>query len=156
MSGHADVNGFATLGAARTVAGMSPEPPPPSTPTPEPAEAELPLEQRLRRALPPAMKARDTAAVSALRTALAAIANAGAVAAPAPPATGGTIAGAHIGLGAGEAARRELSDDQVAAIVRAEIDERLTAAAEYTDHGQADQAARVTAEAAVLAAHLER
>jgi uncharacterized protein YqeY len=137
---------------------MPPEPPSPSpsSPSPQPAEADLPLEQRLRRALTPAMKARDTAAVPALRTALAAIANAGAVAAPAPPATGGTIAGAHIGLGAGEATRRELSDEQVAAIVRAEIDERLTAAAEYTHHGQPDQAAQVTAEAAVLAAHLER
>jgi uncharacterized protein YqeY len=127
---------------------------PPAPPPPEGSEEELPLEQRLRRALTPAMKARDTTAVSALRTTLAAIANAEAVAVPTPPPTGGLIAGAHVGLGAGEATRRVLSGEQVASIVRAEIDERRTAAAEYTHHGQTDEAARVTAEADVLAAHL--
>jgi uncharacterized protein YqeY len=48
------------------------------------------LHERLRRALPAAMKARDRPAVTALRSALAAIDNAGAVdPAQAPSASGG-------------------------------------------------------------------
>jgi uncharacterized protein YqeY len=120
---------------------------------PETPEVE-PLEQRLRQALPKAMKARDAAAVSALRTTLAAIANAEAVEAPAVPETTGRIAGARIGVGAGEAARAELSEEQIASIVRAEVAERVEAAADYERAGQAEPAERLRAEAAVLTAHL--
>ena len=113
------------------------------------------LAGRLRQALPRAMKARDAAAVSALRTTLAAIANAEAVAAPDPPPGGsGPIAGARSGVGAGEATRLALTEDQIAGIVRAEIDERRSAADEYRRVGQADEADRLGAEAAVLQAHL--
>jgi uncharacterized protein len=114
-----------------------------------------PLRDRLRAALPPAMKARDRDAVAALRSALAAIENAEAVAPP-PPARlqEGVIAGATAGLGSGEAGRVDLSEDEVAAIVRAEVDERRAAAGDYALAGQSERAARPTAEADVLAGHL--
>ena len=69
------------------------------------------IRTRLRRALGDALKARDADTVSALRTAIGAIANAEAVeAGPGRPAgTGSTqFAGTVAGLGAGEAARLRL------------------------------------------------
>jgi uncharacterized protein len=63
---------------------------------------------RMRRALTAAMKARDQRAVAALRSALAAIDNAEAVEAAGeghPPGEG-RIAGAVLGVGAAEVARR--------------------------------------------------
>jgi uncharacterized protein len=118
---------------------------------PAPPGDDLPA--RLRLALTAALRARDMTAAAALRSALGAIGNAEAVPVPAaPPATGGPhVAGATPGLGAAEAERRRLSPAQVAAIVRAEIDERLTAAAQYERAGRADRAARLAAEARALA-----
>jgi uncharacterized protein len=118
-----------------------------------------PLRSRLRRALPAAMKARDAAAVAALRSALAAIDNAEAIegrpaSASASMSTGGVIAGAAPGLGAGEAERLDLSERQIVDIVRAEVADRRSAAAGYERAGQPDRAARLTAEADTLAAHL--
>jgi uncharacterized protein YqeY len=115
-----------------------------------------PLYTRLRQALPAALKARDHVAVAALRSAVSAIDNAQAVEAPPAPRSGGVIAGAVTGLGAGDAPRRELSDDDIAAIVGAELAERRRAAADYERAGQDDAAARLRAEADVLAAHLRR
>lgn len=115
------------------------------------------MRERLRAALKVAMKARDAAAVNALRTALAAVDNAEAVAVPATAATPlveGVIAGAAAGVGATEAPRRVLTEDEVAAIVAAEVDERRAAAGDYRDAGQFGRAARLTAEADALAAHL--
>jgi hypothetical protein len=90
---------------------------------------------RLQLALREALKARDTIATSALRSALAAIDNAGAVPpAPAPPAgtasshVAGAVAGAVAGLGAGEAERRRLTEAEVQELVRAEIADRQAAA----------------------------
>lgn len=115
-----------------------------------------PLRVRLRRALPLAMKARDQAAVTALRSALAAIENAEAVAPSGPPGqSSGVIAGAATGLGAGEAARRELSEQQIFGIVQAEVTDRRTTAGAYERAGQVHEAARLRAEADVLAAHLD-
>ena len=107
---------------------------------------------RLRDALLAARKGRDAARVSALRSALSAIDNAEtpddvAVYASASP----TIAGAVSGLGAAEVARRELSDSQIRDLLRAEVDERLTAARQVTAGGHAERAATLLAEAAVLA-----
>jgi uncharacterized protein YqeY len=117
---------------------------------------------RLRTALLAARKDRDTARVSALRSALSAIDNAGAV----PTATLGTpipvhidpdapssgkIAGGVVGLGAAEVARRELSDTQIHELLRAEIDERLTAAEQAAGGGHGERATVLRAEAAVLA-----
>jgi uncharacterized protein YqeY len=106
----------------------------------------------LRRALTTALKARDAVAVSALRSALAAIENAGAVdPVQAPPPGRGPIAGAVEGLGAAEVERRPVD---VGAVVAAEVEQRRTAAREYAALGRADRAGRLQAEADVLAAHL--
>jgi uncharacterized protein len=113
------------------------------------------LRTKLRDALPAAIKAQDRGAIAALRSALAAIDNAEAVAAPTPPPPGSSeIAGAVTGLGSTEAVRAELSDDEVDAVVRAEIADRRTAAADYERLGRTEDAARLAAEADVLAAHL--
>ena len=115
------------------------------------------LRRRLRAALVPAMKARDGAAVAALRSALGAIDNAEAVqAAPGPPAGAGhpDLAGTVAGVGAAEAARRSLSEAEVEAIVRAEVADRRAAADGYERAGRPDQAGRLRAEADVLDAHL--
>jgi uncharacterized protein YqeY len=119
-----------------------------------PSDAASPLYTRLRQALPPALKARDQVAVAALRSAVAAIDNAQAVEGPPIPRTGGVIAGAVTGLGAGEAPRRHLAESDIAAIVDAEVADRRTAADDYERAGQAAAAARLRAEADVLASHL--
>jgi uncharacterized protein YqeY len=109
----------------------------------------------LRRALTVAIKARDAVAVSALRSALAAIENATAVnAEPASSSPTGPIAGAVSGLGAGEVARRQLTEADVHALVSAEVEQRLAAAAQLDGLGRPDRAERLRAEAAVLSAHL--
>jgi len=111
---------------------------------------------RLQAALRDALKMRDTMARSALRSALAAIDNAGAVpagpapAGPAPAAGGLHVAGAAAGLGAGEGERRRLSEDDVDQIVRAEVAERQAAARVYDQQGHPDQADRLRREASVL------
>lgn len=93
-------------------------------------------------------------AVSALRSALSAIANAEATPVPAPQATigGPHFAGSAAGLGAGEAPRLHLSRAQMDEIVRAEISERRAAAQEYEQADHADQAARLRREVQVLSA----
>jgi hypothetical protein len=114
----------------------------------------------LRDALLAARKDRDAARVSALRSALSAIDNAGAVptatlgsATPAsmnPDApSSGTIAGGVVGLGAAEVARRVLSDEQIRSLLQGEIDERLAAAREI-EASHFERAATMRAEAAVL------
>lgn len=93
-------------------------------------------------------------AASALRSALAAIANAEAVPADqsaAAPTTSQHVAGAAAGLGAGEARRRDLTDAEVGQIAGAEIAERMAAAADYESRGHAEQARRLRREARVLA-----
>ncbi|WP_051179065.1 hypothetical protein [Nocardia concava] len=112
-----------------------------------------PLRDRLRAALPAAMKSRDRPATAALRSALGAIDNAEAV--DGSEVRAGAIESSAVGLGAAERARRDLTEAEIAAIVRAEIDERLTAAKEYESLASgADRAATLRAEAAALAAHL--
>jgi uncharacterized protein YqeY len=124
------------------------------TAMPGPPDPALPLHIRLRRALPSALKARDQATVAALRSVLAAIDNAQAVEAPPAPRSDSVVAGAVTGLGAGEAPRRQLSEDDVAAVVRAEVADRRAAASDYERAGQLDSATRLTAEADVLTAYL--
>jgi uncharacterized protein len=159
------------------------------------------LRERLSRALPVAMKARDRVAVGVLRSALAAIANAEAVdpsrtpspaarpeptgpspesperrtgqpesasSGPGPPdprtghpepaGSGGDppFAGTVVGIGATEMERRSLTGEQVAEVVRAEIAERETAAAEYERGGQFEHAERLRSEARVLTSYLEQ
>jgi uncharacterized protein len=109
---------------------------------------------RLQAALRVALKQRDTAAVSALRSALAAIGNAEAV--PAPATHGGGngqyVAGSIAGLGAAEASRRVLDADEIAGILNTEIAERHAAAARYEQAGHADRARRLRREADSLIA----
>ncbi|WP_221326256.1 GatB/YqeY domain-containing protein [Actinoplanes sp. L3-i22] len=103
------------------------------------------LRDRLRAALVPAMKARDKPAVTALRSALAAIENAAAVP-PQDPHHGLPA----VGLGVTEAPRREQDDAEIERIVRAEISERRTAATDYDALGRPDEATRLRAEAQAL------
>jgi uncharacterized protein YqeY len=115
------------------------------------------FQRRLREALRAAMKAKDTVAVSALRSALAAIGNAEAVSVAAPadgaaPSGSRHVAGAAAGLGAAEAPRRELASADVAAIIAAEVAERRDAARQYDSTGHGDQAARLRREAEVIEA----
>lgn len=111
---------------------------------------------RMRQALPQAMRARDKVAVSALRATLAALDNAEAVPAGSSGLRGSAaIEESPVGAGATEVARRELSEHDTADIVRAEIAERLKAAAELTAPAHADRAERLRAEAAVLLAFLD-
>jgi uncharacterized protein YqeY len=113
------------------------------------------IESRLRDALKQSMRARDKAAVSALRTTLAAIDNAGAVevadAAPASLSGDEHVAGSRLGVGAAEAERRELSEAELVALVRAEVTEREASATEYERHGESERAAGLRHEASVLA-----
>jgi uncharacterized protein YqeY len=115
------------------------------------------MEARLRDALTAARKARDATAVSALRSAIAAIDNAGAVdiQAPGPVVEGGSrIVGTVGALGTGEAARRELGPDDVRALLESEVEARHAAARTYEEHGRDDRAATLREEASVIASLL--
>jgi uncharacterized protein YqeY len=114
------------------------------------------LRQRLRDALPDAIRARDGVTVAALRSTLAALDNAEAVDRPAGPGDSLAIERTPIGVGAAEVERRLLTDETVERIVRAEVTEREAAASQYDRAGRAERAARLRAEAAVLTAHLLR
>jgi arsenate reductase len=108
---------------------------------------------RLRKALAGALRRRDTVAISALRSALSAIGNAGAVIPPAAAGPAGThIAGAAAGLGAAETRRRELSEADVSQILHEEISERLATARAYESSGHPDRAQRLRQEAQALTA----
>ncbi len=108
------------------------------------------LRLRMRQALPEAMRARDKAAVSALRATLAALDNAEAVPVSEAALRGVALEQSPVGAGTTEAARRELSEREVIDVVRAEAGERLDAAAQLTAPAHADRAARLRAEADVL------
>jgi hypothetical protein len=112
---------------------------------------------RLRDALRAAVKARDKVALAALRSTLGVLDNAAAAdLAAAPAMEPGRVAGGVHGLGAGEVARRELSEEQLVHIVREEVARWEALAADYERAGHAEHAARLHAEAAVIAALLER
>ncbi|WP_318205920.1 hypothetical protein [Streptomyces sp. SCL15-4] len=101
------------------------------------------------------MRARDKAAVSALRSTLAALDNAEAVPLSEAGLRGVALEESPAGAGTTEAARRELSERGVIDVVRAEAAERLEAAARLTAPAHADHAARLRAEAAVLLTFLD-
>jgi hypothetical protein len=73
----------------------------------------------------------------------------------APPPTGGVIGDVRLGVGAGEAGRRELSTQDVLEVVRGEVMERNAAAAEYERLGRAEEASRLNAETRALLSFLE-
>lgn len=115
-----------------------------------------PAELSLREALPAALQRGDSAAVSAIRSALAALENAAAVKLPgvAPSPAGSAAAtpyaGSIAGLGVTEMSRAELTEAEELAILSDERDDRLRAALVYRDHGKPDAAERMLAEAEVL------
>ena len=123
------------------------------------------VRSRLQSALRAAMKERDAAAMSALRSALAAIDNAAAVpvsgqlpaAAPsrAAPSENVPIAGGVAGLGAAEVARRAVTEEEAAAIAAAEAADRRAAARDYRAAGRADRADRLLSEARAIESALE-
>ncbi len=119
------------------------------------SDAEM-LRAALRRDLTAAMKARDPDAVAVLRTAIAAIDNAEAVAAPgtAPAATSVHVAGARAGLGAAEVPRRQLAGDELRAILRDQLAEYTREADRYAAHGQHAAAERLRNQASLLAGYL--
>lgn len=106
------------------------------------------LRQRLRISLREALKARDSIAVAALRSAVSAIDNAEAVDQAHPR-------GPKLGVGAADVARRELSSRDVIEVVRAEATARLSAAEEFDRLGKPEHASRLRAEAVVLQSLLE-
>ena len=112
-----------------------------------------PLRDRLRAALPAAMKARDRATASTLRATLAAIENAEAV--DAGSVRAGAIEASAVGIGVAEAERRALTEADVVAIVRAEMAEHQRAAEVYETSGHPDKAAELRSAAEALAAFLE-
>lgn len=113
------------------------------------------IDTRLRNDLTAALKARDPVTVAALRSALAALENAGAIEVPASRAEGTEhIAGTTPGVGATDAARRVLSEHDARAILRSQVEEHRRAADEYVRVGRHDIAERRRSEAAVLAAYL--
>jgi uncharacterized protein YqeY len=135
------------------------------------------LRDRLRRALPAAIKAQDTVAVAALRSALAAIDNAEALGADGvgpqvvdpqvvdPQADHASasgrgsypeieIAGTVAGVGAGEVARNPLTAWEIEETIRAEVVEHQIVARIYEGAGHLDQAERLRHEAQLLNAYL--
>ncbi len=109
----------------------------------------------MRQALSAAMRARDKVAVNALRAALAALDNAEAVPPDATAPAAGALEAAPFGAGATEVARRELTEHDVQAILRAEVTERLTVAQQLTAPPHAERADRLRAEAGVLLRFLD-
>ena len=128
--------------------------------TPEPAPDQAPSAQTLRAALrnglTTALKARDTEALAALRTAVAAIDNAEAIATTDThrPVTSADIAGASSGVGSTEAVRQSLSGGELRDLVREQITEYAREADRYDALAQPDAAQRLRHRARILAAHL--
>jgi uncharacterized protein len=128
--------------------------------TPEPApghaDAAQALRAALRHGLTTALKARDTDALAALRTTVAAIDNAEAVPAlgTSPSATSVHIAGSRSGPGSTEAARQQLSASELRDILRGQITELAREADRYDALGQADAAERLRRQARTLTAYL--
>ncbi|MBC7982584.1 MAG: GatB/YqeY domain-containing protein [Candidatus Obscuribacterales bacterium] len=89
-----------------------------------------------------AMKAKDTVAISALRSVLSALDNASAV-----PIS--TVSAPVFGL-SGDVPRKDLSETDCQQIISTEVSARSDAVEEYTRLGRGDEAARLCAERAVI------
>jgi hypothetical protein len=103
------------------------------------------LKQRLRGDLKAAMQARAGDEVRVLRTLIAALDNAEAVA-----VEGVQAPFRKLGDPSGEVPRRELDYAEVDALLQAEAASRLSAADDYERHGRDDDAARLRGEAALV------
>lgn len=102
-----------------------------------------PIRERLQAELTDALRSRDALRLSVLRTTLSAIANAEAIEVPA-------------GTAATEMPRRDLTEQDVRAVVVAERDELEATAAELRTVDRADAAVELEQKAAVLADALRR
>lgn len=127
----------------------------PDSPTrPSDGDAMTVLRARLRTDLTAAMKARSAVEVSAIRSLLAALDDAEAVAPPATRAVselaGEYVAGAAVGVGSTEVPRKQLSADEVALVVAGQVEERRAAASTFDAVDQPDAAARLRDEALVV------
>lgn len=146
------------ISAPRATRGADPAPAVPAPPAADPPPADPPpadpaagnLRQALRAALTLALKNKDRIAVSAIRTALAAIDNAEAVPVGAGAGPSSEAPAGSLGVGAADVPRRELSASEIQTIVAAEIAERRHAADEIAET-HPDRAATLRAEADVLA-----
>ncbi|WP_026820534.1 GatB/YqeY domain-containing protein [Arthrobacter castelli] len=114
------------------------------------------MRDTMRRDLKTAMKARDRVAVTAIRSALAAIDNAEAIPVERSVAENGTaeVAASAVGIGAAEADRRDLDAEDMRAIVEAEVNDRTAVAGEYEQAGHSDAGDKLRAEADVLRGYL--
>ncbi len=108
--------------------------------------------ERLRTALPAALRQRDAALVAALRATLAALDDAEAV--PTREQDRGSLAleETPVRVGTREVARRALSEQEMEHLVRAEIHERQVAAQVHEQAGRHESARRLRREADTLAA----
>ncbi len=115
------------------------------------------LRTALRTRLTTAMRERDRAAVSVLRTAVAAIENAEAVPVDDSRASVGSadVAGAALGLGATEADRRRLDEATERAVVALEVHSLVEAQQAYAVAGDHDRARSAEAGADLLRAVLD-
>ena len=114
------------------------------------------LRSTLRADLVVAMKARQPDAVSALRTAIAALDNAEAVSVTVEPpeATSEHVAGAYVGIGRADVPRRVLSLSEVEAVLREQVDEHSAEADRYDAHGHHETAVRLRRMADTLRTYL--
>ena len=108
------------------------------------------VREELQDGLRHAMRERDKPAVRALRTALGAIANAEAV--PAPDRLDHPLG--SVGLSV-DVPRRELTADDVRAVLLAEVRERRAAMADYERHGRQDRADELRAELRALERYVD-
>ncbi|GAB3429228.1 GatB/YqeY domain-containing protein [Flindersiella endophytica] len=110
------------------------------------------VRDQLQADLKTALKARDRVASSTIRSLLGAIANAEAVEAPAEDRSVAPLGA--VGVGVGEVDRRELTEAEILAVIRADADERAAALEHAEAHGRTDAAERLRAESGVLARYL--
>jgi uncharacterized protein YqeY len=114
------------------------------------------LTAALRAELKRALRARDAAAIAALRSLLSALDNACAQpddavrATGAPSATSAHVAGAVVGVGTSDVPRRELDDDVVDGILTREIAQRRDQAASFDQAGRDREAAMAQYQAKLL------
>jgi uncharacterized protein YqeY len=108
------------------------------------------FKEKLRADLKQAMRARNAGEVAALRSMIGALDNAEAV-----PIAGGRDRMVQRAFGdpEGEVPRRELDEEEIAALLDAEIAARQRAIEEYVQGGRSEEAARLTEEARLIAAY---
>ena len=108
------------------------------------------IKRQLRDELKFALKSRQSDAVSAFRTAIAAIDNAEAVQPGEPTTQPPNLSPLGSAFGSTELLRRTLSQDEVSTILQGEMDQRTEQAFNYEALGRPEDAERLRREAAIL------